>query len=426
MKQSFSKINKVEGELTFRGDKSISHRSVIFSALSEGKSIIKNLSNSDDVASTIGCFKELGAEFNFLNDELEVVGKGINSFNAPSKQLDAGNSGTTARLLSGILSAQNFDSELIGDESLSKRPMSRVANPLRTMGAKITLADDNFLPMKISNTSLHPIEYEMEIASAQIKSALLLAAIHLPQESKIIEKLITRDHTERMLRLPTYYEAGKKIISAAQLNYPKKSIYNVPGDISSASFFIVLALLAKDSELVIRNCSLNESRIGIIEVLQKMGGDITIISQSSNMGEPVGDLLIRSTEQLTNIKLDERIIPNIIDELPILSIAGIFADGDFEVRNAKELRVKETDRINAVCRNMERAGINVTEFEDGFRFSGSPKSQSNIFESFGDHRIAMSFSILGMLLENETIINDFESVSISNPLFLEQIAKILN
>ncbi|KUO59073.1 3-phosphoshikimate 1-carboxyvinyltransferase [bacterium BRH_c32] len=424
MKQSFNKINKVEGELTFRGDKSISHRSVIFSALAHGKSLIKNISNSDDVASTIACFKELGVEFNYVEEYLEVIGRGINSFKAPSKQLDAGNSGTTARLLSGFLAAQNFDSELIGDESLSKRPMSRVANPLKLMGADITLSDNNYLPMKIGKSSLNPIEYEMEIASAQIKSALLLAAIHLNNESKIIEKLSTRDHTERMLQLPTFYDSGKKIIHASLLNYPKNSIYNVPGDISSASFFIVLTLLSKNSELIIRNSSLNESRIGIIEVLQKMGGDITIVSQRSDMGEPLGDLLVRSSEHLSNIKLDEKIIPNIIDELPILSIVGIFASGDFEVRNAKELRVKETDRINAICRNMERAGIMVTEFEDGFRLSGPPIPQSNIFESYGDHRIAMSFAILGMLIENETTINDFESVSISNPLFLEQIKKI--
>ncbi|MFA7287853.1 MAG: 3-phosphoshikimate 1-carboxyvinyltransferase [Melioribacteraceae bacterium] len=426
MKQSFCKINKIEGELVFRGDKSISHRSVIFSALSEGKSVIKNLSNSDDVASTINCFKELGVEFNFLEDQLEVIGRGINSFNEPSSQLDAGNSGTTARLLSGILAAQNFNSELIGDESLSKRPMSRVANPLRLMGANIVLSDNNFLPMKINKSTLHSIEYELDIASAQIKSALLLAAIHLPKESKIIENLITRDHTERMLQLPTFYERGGKIIFASQLYYPKKSIYNVPGDISSASFFIVLTLLSKNSELIIKNCSLNESRIGIIEVLQQMGGDISIISQNRNIGEPIGDLIVKSSPHLSNIKLEEKIIPNIIDELPILSIAGIFAEGDFEVRNARELRIKETDRINAVCRNMENAGITITEFEDGFRLSGSPKSQSNIFESYGDHRIAMSFAILGMLLDNETLINDFESVSISNPMFLDQLAQISN
>lgn len=424
MKQTFSKINKIEGVLSFRGDKSISHRSVIFSAIAKGKSIIKNLSNSDDVASTIACFKELGVEFNFLEDHLEVTGRGINSFKTPSMQLDAGNSGTTARLLTGFLAAQNFDSELIGDESLSKRPMSRVANPLRLMGADITLTDNNFLPMKIRKSSLNPIVYEMKIASAQIKSALLLAAIHLNNESKIIEKLFTRDHTERMLQLPTFYEAGKKIIHASRLNYPKNAIYNVPGDISSASFFIVLTLLSKNSELIIRNSSLNESRIGIIEVLQKMGGDISIINQRSDMGELVGDLLVHSSKHLSNIKLDEKLIPNIIDELPILSIAGIFASGDFEVRSAKELRVKETDRINAVCRNMERAGIIVTEFEDGFRLSGSPIAQSNTFESYGDHRIAMSFAILGLLLESETIINDFESVSISNPLFTEQIKNI--
>ena len=424
MKQTFIKINKIDGELIFRGDKSISHRSVIFSALAKGKSIINNLSNSDDVSSTIACFKKLGVEFNYLEDHIEVIGRGINSFLPPTTQLDAGNSGTTARLLSGILSAQNFESELIGDESLSKRPMSRVANPLKLMGADISLTNNNYLPMKISKSSLHPIEFEMDIASAQIKSALLLAAIHLNNKSRIIEKLFTRDHTERMLQLPTFYENGKKIIHASQVNYPKNSIYNVPGDISSASFYIVLTLLSKNSELIIRNSSLNESRIGIIEVLQKMGGDITIINQRSDMGEPIGDLLVRSSGNLSNIKLDEKIIPNIIDEIPILSIVGIFASGDFEVRNAKELRVKETDRINAVCRNLERAGINVTEFEDGFKLSGSPTKQSNIFESYGDHRIAMSFAILGMLLGNETTINDFESVSISNPLFLEQLNNI--
>ncbi len=424
MVKELSKINKVSGELELPGDKSISHRAVMFSALADGESRIFNLSNGEDVKSTQKCFAALGAEIKKESDHLVVKGCGFKGFKKPVQALDAGNSGTTARLISGILIAQNFESEIIGDESLSIRPMKRIITPLTAMGGKIGASERSTLPLKFfPSDEIIPITYELPMASAQVKSAVLLAGLHSAKRTSVIEKIPSRDHTERMLGLSSSFKGTDKIIFSSSENYPQPKEYFVPSDISTAAFFIILSLLLNDSELKIKNVSLNPTRTGILDVLKRMGANIEIQHEQEAAGEPFGDLIIKSS-QLKNVELPKEIIPNIIDEIPILSIAGIFAEGSFSVNHAEELRGKETDRITALCKNFKELGLEVDEQEDGFTVSGEIKNKNVIFESFGDHRIAMAFAVLSFVLEEGGKVNNFNCVNISNPDFENQIKKI--
>lgn len=425
MKRYFEKINSVKGELNFAGDKSISHRAIFFSSMAEGKSSIENISLSEDVKSTQKIFSQLGVNFINDNNKLIVVGKGKRKFNAPNSFLDCGNSGTTSRLLSGLLIAQNFPSELFGDESLSKRPMKRIIEPLTLMGGNIESLNST-LPIKIfPSNSLKGIEYTLPVASAQVKSAILIAGLHLSEQTEVIEKFITRDHTERMLGLPVDKSENLKVISSSDKFYPTAKDYFIPGDISSAAFFIVLALLTKNSELVIKDVSLNPTRTGFLDILKKMNADIKIENEKQSSNEPYGDIIVRSSD-LMNVSIDSSVIPNIIDEIPILSVAGIFAEGDFEIKNCEELRFKESDRIKAICENLKLTGLDVEEFPDGFRISGKIKNIQVSFNSFNDHRIAMALSVLSMLIGNECSVEGIECVGISNPNFYEQIEAIIN
>lgn len=423
MEEKFDHINSIKGELILPGDKSISHRAVIFSAMAKGKSIIKNLSNSEDIKSTISCLQSLSTDFVFKHDEIEVLGNGIFGFSKPSSQLYAGNSGTTARLLTGLLSAQKFNSVITGDDSLSSRPMNRIIAPLRMMGADIR--DNNYkLPIEVNPvTLLNHIVYRLPVPSAQVKSCLLIAGLHCEEETCIIEEISTRNHTELLLGLSSSKKEGANFIYASKKNYPTAGEYNIPSDISTAAFFIVLTLLSQNSELIIKNVSLNETRTGIINILRTMGGSIEIISENTSNNEKYGDLLVRSSK-LVNVRVEANVIPNIIDEIPILAVAGLFAEGFFEIRNASELRVKESDRINALCYNFNKLGVHVEEFDDGFSIAGSIEKENVVFESFGDHRIAMAFSILSLFLEEGGKINNFECVKISNPNFISQLKSI--
>lgn len=422
--QSIKKIKQVRGELKLPGDKSISHRSVFIASLSEGKSKITNLLESADIKSTIDCFTKLGARVEKKGNEYFVSGKGFGKLTEPSEKLNAGNSGTTARLISGVLAVQKFKSVLLGDESLSKRPMRRIADPLKLMGANIQLSSEGTLPAEFTvSEKLTSINYELPIPSAQVKSAVILAGLHLDNETKIIESFQTRDHTERMLNCDIVMESGRKIISVSKKNYPTAKEYVVPSDISTASFFIVLTLLLPNSELYLRDVSLNPTRTGILDILKRMGGNISIENLKTVAGENLGDLVVKSSA-LTNIEIDEAIIPNIIDEIPVLSVAGLFAEGDYTIKHATELRYKESDRIKSLCHNYKLLGMNVDEFEDGFKFNGEVKNKNILFESFGDHRIAMAFSILSSILFEESEIKDFECVEISNPQFLNQLSLI--
>ncbi len=424
-KRSFKKIESVRGELPLPGDKSVSHRAVMFSAMAEGKSTIENCLLSDDVLSTINICKELGATVEIEANKTIIKGLGFKGFRKPSRELYAGNSGTTARLMSGILAAQNFSSVLTGDESLSKRPMTRVVEPLREFGANISADENGTLPVKIfPSDKLSSVKYTLKVASAQVKSAMLLAGLHLDETSKIIERTQTRNHTENMLSLPVEQEGDARIISVSKKFYPSASEYFIPSDISTAAFFVVLTLLSKNSELLIKNVLLNKTRSGVLEILRKMGADIQTENIKISNNEKYGDLIVKSSE-LHNVSIDRKIIPNIIDEIPILAIAGVFAEGTFEIYNAGELRKKESDRIDSICKNLRKLGLEVEESDEGFSINGELKEAYCEFESFGDHRIAMTFAVLSMLMKNGGTINGFECVSISNPLFTEQVDSII-
>ena len=352
-----------------------------------------------------------------------ISGRGFKGYRKPSRLLDAGNSGTTARLLSGILVAQNFESMITGDASLSSRPMKRIIEPLVQMGAKIE-SDNGKLPLKIfPSENLRAINYNMSVASAQVKSAVLFAGLHLDDETTVTESMQTRNHTENLLDLSVNKEEGRITSSVSKRNYPEAKEYFIPGDISSAMFFIVLTLLTKNSELIIKDISLNPTRTECLNLLKRMGGNIRIEEKGISSNEVYGNLLVKSSD-LSNVKIDNEIIPLIIDEIPILAVAGIFAEGVFELRGASELRVKESDRIKAICSNLLKVGLDVEEYDDGFLVSGSIKKQSKPFNSFSDHRIAMAFSILSSLLMDGGEVEGFESVSISNPDFFRQLKSI--
>jgi len=424
MIQKIPKIKSVKGEIKLPGDKSISHRAVMFSALAKGKSHVRNYLNSDDVNSTIDCFRKLGCSIEQTRDELIIMGRGFGGLLEPQTYLDAGNSRTTTRLISGILAMQKFPTTIIGDESLSKRPMLRVVKPLKKMGAVISTSDKGTLPMKISpSENLRAINYDMDIASAQIKSAVLIAGLFLDEETVVVEHARTRNHTEKLLGLKVEEFNDYRKIYSSKSFYPSPKDYIVPSDISTAAFFIVLALLTENSELLLKDVLLNETRAGIIDVLKKMGGKILIENQRESSGERLGDLRIFSSK-LKNIEIEKELIPNIIDEIPILSVAGLFAEGKFSIKNAIELRVKESDRIKAMVENLSELGVNTTELDDGFELDGKVKNISTKVKSFGDHRIAMAFAVLGMLVEGDIEIDQFESVSVSNPKFLEQVLSL--
>lgn len=425
MIQQFEKIKSVNGTLILPGDKSISHRAVMFASLAGGKSVIKNCSNSEDVQSTFNIFSQLGTRIEKDKGIIKIYGNGFKGLKRTDTELYAGNSGTTARLLSGILCAQNFSSVITGDESLSSRPMLRVVEPLKTMGALINASELGTLPLFfLPSQNLQAIEYRMKVASAQVKSAIILAALHLDEETIIYESIATRDHSERMLDIKTERLGNSNKIIVSNRNYPKPFEMTIPSDISTASFFIVLALLTKNSELIIKNVSLNPTRTGLIKILTSMGGSIEIMNEEIENGELKGDLIIKSSE-LVNVEIHKDLIPNIIDEIPILSVAGLFAEGDFKINHVKELRIKESDRIKSLCNNYNLIGIDVIEEDDGFELRGGIQNEDDIvFESYGDHRIAMAFTVLSMLLKNGASINQFESVAVSNPDFLEQIKRI--
>ena len=426
MRKKFDKIKQVKGELTLAGDKSISHRAVIFSAMAYGKSNIKNISLGEDVKSTQKIMEQLGAQIITNDNELNINGCGFKGFKNPELELNCGNSGTSARLIAGLLASQEFTSTLIGDESLSKRPMKRVIGPLKKMGTKFTSNENLTLPLTIKpNRRILPLKYKMPIASAQVKSAILIAGLHSDDDTVVVENFRTRNHTERMLGLPIKIIDENIISSSNKKYYPSANEYFIPGDISSAAFHIVLTLLTPNSELLLKDVSLNPTRIGFIEVLKKMGGQIIFEDIKSSSNEEYGNVIVKSSH-LRNIEIDLEIISNIIDEIPILTIAGLFAEGDFVIKNATELRYKESDRINAVCSNLKSNGVDVEEFEDGYLINGTIKNLKPVFQSFNDHRIAMAFAILSMILENGGEVDGFECVNISNPQFNNQIAKIIS
>ncbi len=422
--QTFKRISQIRGELNLPGDKSISHRAVMLSSLAEGTSKIKNLSMGEDVVSCVKCFRQLGVSIEKREDAFLIEGKGFKGMSKSSDPLDAGNSGTLARLITGILAAQDFETTIIGDRSLSSRPMKRIIVPLTSMGARVTTTPDSTLPLNIFPAEdLHPISYELPVASAHVKSAVLLAGLHIDGITTVIENLPSRNHTEKMLGLKTEVKNGKYYSYVSKENYPEPKEFFIPGDISTAVYFIILTLLSKDSELLVKDVSLNTSRTGILEILIKMGGDIQMLNQKENAGEIYGDVHVKSSV-LKNINLEDYPIVNFIDEIPVLAVAGIFAAGDFEIRTAKELRFKESDRIKAVCENLRLTALDIEEYEDGFSIAGRITKNNPVFASYDDHRIAMAFAILSSVLKDGGKVNNFDCVKISNPGFLKQLNQV--
>jgi 3-phosphoshikimate 1-carboxyvinyltransferase len=433
MKKTISKPPNINSTIRISGDKSISHRAAILNAMAEGTSEVKNFCVGDDQESIIRCLRSLGTNIshtiNYQDNHpihtFTIIGNGKHGFKEPKSPLDCGNSGTCMRLISGLLAGQKFNTLLIGDDSLSKRPMNRIANPLKLMGTTITplnnsSTDEIMAPFEIKGSNLNSINYKSPVSSAQVKSCILIAGAYAKGITTITEPSKSRDHTERMMKaMGAEIEINDKEISIKNSKLKAQNIV-IPGDISSAAFWIILAACHKKAELLIPNIGLNPTRTGILEVLTKMGANINISNQKTELGEPRGDLIIKSSN-LKGITIEGSIIPKIIDEIPILSLAACFASGETIIKDAQELRVKESDRIKATVQELFKLGANISETKDGMIIKNSPKLNGSEVNSHGDHRIAMMLGISGLLAEDQTTITNAEAANISYPDFWDQI-----
>ena len=418
MIKTVSRMKNLNGDITITPDKSVSHRAIMLSSISHGISIVTNFLNSADCLSTINIFKQLGINIEFINEKtLKIQGGDLL---APNTPLDAGNSGTTMRLVSGILSGQDFESILIGDESLSKRPMKRIIEPLRLMGADISSMDGK-APLYIKGGKMHGIEYLSPISSAQVKSAVLLAGLKAEGKTEYKEIYPSRNHTELMLKyLGADIETQdlKTIIKPSQL-YSKD--IEVIGDISSAAFFIVAGLIVEGSDITIKNVGLNPTRTGIIDVVQRMNGNVEIFNTREVAGEQCGDIRVRYTEDLKGCEISGADIPRLIDELTIIAVLASQAEGETIVRNAEDLRNKESDRITCLVKELQKIGVDIFEQKDGFIVYGKKGLLEGNAElkTYHDHRLAMSFYVAGLICEKEIAIDGFEWIDISFPEFEE-------
>lgn len=404
----------LKGSVTIPSDKSISHRAIMFTSLAKGKSIIKNFSKGQDPLSSLKVCKALGIDAEFSNEELIVKSKGILS--APQTHLDCGNSGTTMRLMSGILAGQKFNSTLIGDESLSKRPMKRVIEPLALMGAKIE-SNEFKAPLKIYGQNLQPINYISKLASAQVKSCILLAGLNIDGQTSFTEPYVSRNHTEIMLKyMGANISVNNTTVTIKKSELEPKTI-EICGDISSAAYFIVAGLIVPSSKIILKNVGLNPTRTGILEVAEKMGGNIEILDKRNISGEDVGDIQI-SYSNLNACTIEGEIIPRLIDELPVIAILATQAKGTTIIKDAQDLRNKESDRIKAVVTELKKIGADIEETPDGFIINGKTNLKGDTeVETYHDHRLAMSLYVAGLICEKPIAINGFEWVDISFPEF---------
>jgi len=420
------KVKKLHGTIILPGDKSISHRSLMFAAAANGISEITGLSSSKDVQSTAQCLQQLGVRIWSKDQKTLVEGKGIYGFSKPKNILDAGNSGTTIRLLSGMLVGQKFESVITGDNSLKSRPMKRIIEPLRTMGANIEGESSGFAPLRIKPGNLFAIHHQLKIASAQVKSCLLLAGMFAPGTTIVSEPSPSRDHTEKLLAyLGAEIQEGNSMVKiAGHPNLTARPIV-VPGDISSAAFFLVAALLIPDSHLVIKDIGLNPTRTGVLDVLTEMGAPISIKNQRIQNNEKSGDIVI-SHGRLRSTDIQGVLIPRIIDEIPVLAVAATQAAGRTIIRDANELRVKESDRIKSAVENLQAMGAAITELEDGMVIEGDQQLRGAAINSYNDHRIAMAFGVAGLIAQGKTLIHQAECTEISHPQFFEQLRNLSN
>jgi 3-phosphoshikimate 1-carboxyvinyltransferase len=425
MNITLNKVNKIEGIVEVPSDKSITHRAVILSSISEGDSIVKNYLASDDCLRTIEAFKQMGVTIKQDKDILYIKGAGLN-LNKPKGDIYAGNSGTTTRLLSGILAGQNFESRITGDESLSKRPMGRIIKPLTMMGARFE-SDNNRLPINIVGAfNLKGIDYKSDKSSAQVKSAVLFAGLYANGRTIYSEPVKSRDHTEKMLRAyGAEIEVRGNTIAISKAKKLNPQDISVPADISSAAFFIAAALLVENSHLTIKNVGINPTRDGFIECVQNMGADISFQNVRDICGEPTADITVRYSN-LKAVSIDSKIVPRMIDEIPIYALLAARAEGTTKITGAIELRVKESDRIKAVASQLKKIGVEIEELEDGLIICGSSKREIKgaEVESFLDHRIAMTLAIASLIADGEMIIKDASCVNISFPQFYEVLKKI--
>lgn len=420
----FHKVNSLRGEVTVPGDKSISHRAVMFGAIASGVTEITNFLKGADCLSTIDCFRRLGIHIEEEKELIRIHGKGLNGLSAPSDILDTGNSGTTTRLISGILAAQPFTTLLTGDASIEKRPMKRIMEPLSMMGAHITSVNGNgCAPLRITGKPLKGIHYHSKVASAQVKSAILLAGLYAKGETRVTEPVVSRNHTELMLQsfgADVHTEGTTAVIKPLPRLEGRK--VKVPGDISSAAYFIAAGLIVPGSDIIIKNVGINPTRAGIIKAARAMGGRITLLNEDYS-GEPTADIHV-TYSQLEGTIIEGDIIPTLIDELPIIAIMAAAAKGTTVIRDAAELKVKESNRIQVMVENLAAMGCRITGTEDGMIIEGGAALHGALIRPYMDHRIAMSFAIASLIAEGETEITDSSCVTISYPDFYAHLQSL--
>jgi len=415
--------NKISGKISVGGDKSITHRSLILGAIANGKTEIINYSHAEDCLSTIKCLRAMGVEINVEKNKIIIAGRGLKGLKEPEDVLDCGNSGTTMRLLAGLVSGQNFYSVLTGDDSLRKRPMRRIIEPLKLMGARIESRRDNFAPLGISGNRLKGIEYKMPVASAQVKSSLMIAGLYADSKTIIIEPIRSRDHTERLFKFfgIKFKRKNNKITVLPAKGFSGK-IIKIPNDISSAAFFLILGILTAD-KLTLKDTGINPLRIGIIQVLKDAGSKITLENQRNFCNEPIADIVVKKKKPEPFI-ISGTLIPKLIDEIPVLAVLATQLEGRSIIKDAKELRVKETDRIKAIVTELKKFGANIKEIEDGLIIDGPTELIGTVCGSYKDHRIAMALTIAGLIAKGRTIIKDIDCISISFPDFVNTLKEV--
>lgn len=415
----------VKGEITVPGDKSISHRSIMLGAIANGTTTVRGFLRGGDNMATMGAFRAMGVRIDDDGETVVIQGKGLHGLSEPGDVIDCGNSGTTIRLITGLLAGQSFFSVVTGDQYLRKRPMKRVVEPLSRMGARILGRNQGSLaPLAISGGALNAIGYESPVSSAQVKSAIMLAGLYADGETSVREPSLSRDHSERMFRLfgasLETFDSGVTVKGGVEL---QGQDITVPGDISSAAFFIVAALITPGSELLIRNVGVNPTRTGVIDILRAMGGDIQLLDQRELSGEPVADILVRAS-RLKGCAIAGSVVPRAIDEFPAICVAAACADGVTTIREARELRVKETDRISAMATNLRSLGVPVEECDDGMDITGVERLAGGSVDSFGDHRIAMSMAVAALVSTDGITIADTGCIATSFPSFFPLLEKV--
>ncbi len=425
MPRTIRPVSGVAGDLTLPGDKSISHRYAMLSALADGRSVLRNYATGEDCASTLACLRSLGVDWERRGTRVTVNGLGPGGLRAPATALDAGNSGTTIRLLSGILAGQAFDAVLEGDSSLSERPMGRIVAPLRLMGASVDGRDGQFPPLTIRGGGLRAMRYELPVASAQVKSCVLLAGLFAHGETVVVEPLETRNHTEVALRrLGADLRVDGREITLRGPARLSASEMRIPSDLSSAVFFLAAALMLPGSDLRIRGVGLNPTRTAVLTVLRSMGARIEVDRGPDEGGEPVGTLRVRGGAPLDGGEIGGAVTAGVIDEIPMLAVLGAVSKQGLRIRDARELRIKETDRISAIVRNLRQMQVPVTEFEDGMAIPGGCRLRAAELDSLGDHRIAMAFAVAGLAADGPSRLSGSAAASVSFPEFFQTLERV--